>query len=320
MPSERDYYDVLGVGRGASQDEIKNAYRKLARKYHPDVNKEKGAEDKFREATEAYEILSDPEKRKQYDQFGHSFFRSGPGGARPGAGYGGAQHIKIDFDDFFGGGKGFMGMGLDEILEALGGQVRGGRAGRRSAPRPKGQNLEHRVMLDFLESMNGTERNVVVQETDPETGRSSSQTITVKIPPGVRDGQKIRVRGKGGAGPGGRGDLMIDCHVKKHLYFRREGDDIHVDLPVSIVEASLGAKIDVPTIDGMTTVTVPPGVAGGRKLRLKGKGVPAGTGRGDQYVLIRIVPPEKISSKGGDLLKQFDEIENFDPRSESPWK
>lgn len=331
MNDKRDYYDVLGVSRTASPEEIKNAYRRLARKYHPDVNKEEDAEAKFREATEAYDVLSDSEKKKQYDRFGHAAFGGGPrpgggGGFAGEAGFGGGQRVNINFEDIFGGGSGFMSMGLEEILDALGGQVGGRRrrhpGSRRRAAAPRGHNLEHGVMLDFMEAITGTERSVVIQEKDPQGGAPTRQTISVKIPPGVRDGQKIRVREKGEVGPGGRGDLIIHCRVKKHLYFRREGDDIHIDIPVSIVEASLGGKVDVPTVDGMTTVTIPPGVAGGRTLRLKGKGISNGKGgdRGDQYVHLLVTPPQEISPAGKELLEQFDTVEDYDPRRDVPWK
>jgi DnaJ-class molecular chaperone len=334
MADKRDYYEVLGVKRNASSDEIKRAYRKLARKYHPDVNKAEDAATKFREATESYEVLSDGEKRKTYDQFGHAAF-GGPAGARRGRGAGGpwpggAQGVQFDFSDIFGGGRGggrsgggFMGMGLDEILEALGGRPRSARRSRRpTGPAPRGQSIEHRVMLDFLEAVHGTSTTLRLQETDPKTGQSASQTITVKIPPGVRDGQKIRLRGKGESGPGGAGDLLIICHIKKHLYFRREGNDLYVEVPISIVEATLGAKVDVPTIDGTMTVTIPPGVASGRRLRLKSKGiaVPGMEGqRGDQYVIIKIVPPTEVSKGGREMLEKFSKSDDIDPREDAPW-
>jgi DnaJ-class molecular chaperone len=336
MPSQRDYYDILGVKRSATDAEIKSAYRKLARKYHPDVNKDSDATQKFQEATEAYEVLSDAEKRKTYDQFGHAAFGGGP---RPGPGGGprgpAGQSVHFDFSDIFGGGGGgrggFSSMGLDEILEALGEQMRSGRggagsrgaAGRRSQPQPKGQTIEHRVLLDFLEAIRGSQTTLRLESRDPKTNQPTTETISVKIPPGVRDGQKIRVRGKGGQGPGGSGDLIIIVHVKPHLYFRREGNDIYVELPVSITEAALGAKVDVPTIDGMTTVTIPPGVAAGRRLRLRDKGVPVkgdADNRGDQYVVIQIVPPETVSEKGRELLEQFARETSFDPRAAAPWK
>ncbi len=320
--AKRDYYDVLGVRRGATNEQIKSAYRKLARKYHPDVNKAADASQRFHEATEAYEVLSDPEKRKMYDQFGHA----GPG-AGPGAGRGrawspaGDGGVPFDFEEMFGGagggGHGFLRMSLDEILSALRG---GGRRSRRKAPPARGRDLEHHVTLEFLEAVHGTTTRLRLQRQD-ERGRTHSQTIDVKIPPGVRDGARVRLRGKGAEGAGGAGDLYIVCHVRPHPYFRREGSDIYIDVPVSITEAALGAKVDVPTIDGMTTVTVPPGTGGSRRLRLKGKGLrsAAGDGRGDQYVVVKVVPPPKLSEDGAKLLRQFDAVEKFDPREGVPW-
>jgi len=326
MAQKRDFYDVLGVKKGATAAQIKSAYRKLARKYHPDVNKASDATEKFQEATEAYGVLSDDKKRQTYDQFGMAAFTQGAaggpppgwGGGRGGPGMGG-QRVNINFADIFGGaggggGGGFAGMGLDEILEALGGGApRRSARGRRPGPAPKGQDVEYRVMLDFLQGIRGTELSLKVD----------SQNISVKIPAGVKDGQKIRLRGKGHPGHGGNGDLLIECKIRKHLYFHREGHNITVEVPISITEAALGAKVDVPTIDGITTVTVPAGVASGRRLRLKEKGVlPAGKDktRGDQYVTLKIVPPEKLSKEGRELLEKFDKKNHYDPRADAPWK
>ncbi|MCD4824459.1 MAG: DnaJ domain-containing protein [Phycisphaerae bacterium] len=333
MANKRDYYEVLDVSRGATDKQIKSAYRKLARKYHPDVSKAPDADKKFREATEAYEVLSDKEKRKTYDQFGHAAFGGpGRGGAGPQGwpgGMGAGQSVSFDFGDIFGGGSrsgrssgGFAGMGLDEILEALGGQARRRSTRGPAGPAPKGRDIEHRVMLDFLHAVRGTTTSLRLEATDPHTGKTTNQTLSVKIPPGVRDGQKIRVRGKGEEGPGGAGDLLIICHIKKHLYYRRDGNDIYVEIPIGIVEAALGSKVDVPTIDGMTTVTIPPGISGGRRLRLKGKGIaPQGKTdqRGDQYVVIKIVPPEKVTPDGKKLLEEFRETNPYDPREGAPW-
>lgn len=329
MAQKRDFYDVLSVKKGATAAQIKSAYRKLARKYHPDVNKASDATEKFQEATEAYGVLSDDKKRKTYDQFGMAAFTQGTaGGPPPGWGGGacrggpgmGGQRVNINFADIFGntgggGGGGFAGMELDEILEALGGgprrSVRGGRP--RAAGPMKGQDAEYRVMLDFLQGIRGTELSLKVD----------SQTISIKIPPGVKDGQKIRLRGKGHPGRGGNGDLLIECSIRKHLFFHREGNNITVEVPISITEAALGAKVDVPTIDGITTVTVPPCVASGRRLRLREKGVlPAGKNatRGDQYVILKIVPPEKLSKGGRELLEKFDKNNHYNPRTNAPWK
>jgi DnaJ-class molecular chaperone len=334
--AKKDYYDVLGVSRSASDSEIKSAYRKLARQYHPDVNKEGGSEQKFKEATEAYEVLSDPEKRKMYDQFGHA----GPSG---GFGGGGAQSTgwqggqTVNFEDFFGGGagpraagprgggggSGFMRMSLEEIMEALRGGGGGG-AGTRTRRRPrraaaKGQDVQHDLQLHFVEAIHGTTKTLKIAQGPG--GAEGSETIDIKIPPGVKDGQKIRVKGKGQTGPGGQGDLYIVCHVRRHPFFRREGDDIHVDVPISIAESVLGGKVDVPTLDGLTTVTVPPGTPSGRKLRLRGKGVHGRDGnQGDQYVAIKVVPPETVSDEGKELIEKFSQSESHDPRANAPWK
>ena len=320
--AKRDYFDVLGVGRKATDAEIKAAYRKAARKYHPDVNKKPGGEEKFKEATEAYEVLSDAKKRKMYEQFGHAgpgmgFGQGAQGHTRTGApgGFGG-----ISFEEIFGaareGGSGFMGMGLDEILSSLGGGRRTSRR-RKAPPRAtRGQDVQYDLMLDFLQAAWGTTTSIRVQRD------GKTETIDVKIPPGVQDGSKIRVRSKGGDGPAGAGDLYITTRIRPHPYLRREGDDIYVDVPISITEAALGGKVDVPTIDGMTTMTVPPGAGGTKRLRLKGKGVRSrsGKGRGDQYVVMQIVPPAKLSERGKQILKEFQDAEPYDPRAEAPWK
>ena len=319
--AKRDYYEVLGVKRDAGEAEIKSAYRKLARKYHPDVNKASDAAERFKEATEAYEVLSDPQKRRMYDQFGH--VRPGgvgrPGGAKTYTWQSG-EGVPFDIGDLFGrsgrGGGGFAGMSLDEILEALGGEF--GRRGRRAQARAaKGPDIEHHVSLDFMQAVWGATTSLRIQQAG-----GSGETISVKIPPGVRDGSKIRVAGKGGEGPGGRGDLYIIVHVSEHPYFRRVGNDIYVEVPVSIAEAALGAKVDVPTIDGMTTVTIPPGTSSARRLRLREKGVkgPGGQARGDQYVEIKIVPPPKLSAGGQELLRKLQAADPFDPREHAPWK
>ncbi|MBS3735074.1 MAG: DnaJ domain-containing protein [Phycisphaerae bacterium] len=317
--AKRDYYDILGVQRDATQDKIKSAYRALARKYHPDVNKASDATEKFREATEAYEVLSDPDKRKAYDQFGHAGVSGGapragaPGGGRTWGYSPGGRGVR--FEDVFGGGESaFMGMGLDEILEQLGGMGRRRRSGGRAATR-RGADLQYDLTLDFMAAVRGTTTSVRLRHN------GQSQTVSVKIPPGVREGSKIRLRGKGRSGPGGSGDLYIVTHIRPHPYFRRDANDIIVEVPISITEAALGAKVDVPTIDGMTQVTVPPGSASSRKLRLRGRGVaPVGGGkRGDQYVVLKIVPPETVSDEGRALLEQFDDVETFEPRANVPW-
>jgi curved DNA-binding protein len=320
--AKRDYYDVLGLKRDASADQIRSAYRKAARKFHPDVSKAPDAADKFKEATAAYEVLSDPQKRQAYDRFGFAGPGGGPfGGGRPGgrtATWQGPQGVSFDFEDLFGGGGrggrgGFGGMGLEEILEALsgGGRARGRRASAERAP-VRGEDVAHDLWLDFLEAARGTSASLRLQR---ETGQT--ETLRVRIPPGVHEGQRIRLAGKG---PGG-GDLYIVVHVREHPYFRRDGGDIYLDLPVSVAEAVLGATIEVPTLDGPTKLKIPP-CSGSRTLRLRGLGVPSpgGEGRGDQYVVLKVVAPPAISEQGAKLIRQFQETEKHDPRKDMPWK
>jgi curved DNA-binding protein len=301
------------------------------------VNKEGGSEQKFKEATEAYEVLSDAEKRKMYDQFGHDGPTGGFGGA-------GAQSTgwrqggqSVNFEDFFGGGgprstgggrggagSGFMRMGLEEIMEALrggGGQgaSTGTRTRRRSRRAAPGRDVQHDLQLHFVEAIHGTTKTLKIAQGPG--GAEGSETIDIKIPPGVKDGQKIRVKGKGQSGPGGQGDLYIVCHVRPHPFFRREGNDIHVDVPISVAESVLGGKVDVPTLDGLTTVTVPPGTPSGRKLRLRGQGIEARNGeKGDQYVLIKVVPPKDVSDEGRELIEKFRHSDPHDPRADAPWQ
>jgi len=312
--AKRDYYDVLGVKRNASADEIRAAFRALARKYHPDVNKAPDAEAKFREASEAYEALSDPEKRKIYDRFGHQ----GPGpGPRGGGGHPGGAGVPVDFGDLFGGlGGGFAGMSLKDILNSLRDRASGGRARRRPA---RGADSESHLTLDFMQTVRGTATRLRIRRPGPD-GAPHEETIEVKIPPGVQEGSKVRVRGKGQAGGREAGDLYILVHVRPHPYFRREGDDIQVTVPISIAEAALGAKVDVPTLDGLTTVTIPPGTASSQRLRLRGKGVRRpGKEPGDLYVEIDIIPPKDPTPQQRECLQRLAEISKDDPRSRCPW-
>lgn len=333
--ADRDFYDILGVSRDAPADEIKSAYRKLARKYHPDVNKSDDAGARFREATEAYEALSDPEKRKLYDQFGRAGLQGGfagagaPGGRPGGPGSGGRTYHwsgapgggNVRFEEMFGQDSPFMHMGLEELLGALGGmgggrsrtaRGRGPGVGRR--PPQKGPDAQSDITIEFLQAVRGTTVSMKLRKPDGQ-----EETVQVRIPAGIKDGAKVRVRGKGGTGPAGPGDLYLRVHVRPHEYFRRDGNDIYLELPVSLAEATLGAKVDVPTLEGMTTLTIPPGSSSSRTLRLRGKGVPRKDGHGDMYVTLKIDPPAELSDEAKDLLRKFDEATSHDPRRDVPW-
>ena len=345
--ADRDYYEVLGLARNATPDQIKSAYRKLAKKFHPDRNRnDKDSERRFKEVHQAYEVLHDPAKRRTYDQFGHAGPRVGHGGGgagwRPGPGSTGGRTHRWESQEAPGPG-GFGADGPIEDIEDLfrvfggaagrGAQRPGGpfedffsRVGGRSGPRAAAQpdtpsqsaDAEHEVPLTFEEALRGRQLDVRISR---EGG--VSETVSVKIPSGVHDGQRIRVRGKGQSGirGGPPGDLYIICRVGAHPYFRREGDDIYIDLPLTITEATLGTKVEIPTLEGKTVLTVPPGTASGAKLRLKNLGVkPPGEGaRGHQYAMIRIVPPKQLSPEQVRLLEQFRNTGENSPRSDIGW-
>lgn len=315
--AQRDYYEILGVQRTASDDEIKRAYRKLAKQFHPDQNKgEAAAEARFKEIQEAYSVLSNKEKRQQYDAYGHAGAAGGPGGF-PGGGHARwstASGQSFDFGDiadmFDFGSAGGGGRGGGSVFEEFVRKARGGR-GARHAPPPS--DIEHPVTLTFEQAVRGTTLDFEMKDS-----RGHSQHISVRIPPGVREGQRIRVRGQGqpSAGGGPSGDLYVVCSVQSHRYFERNGNDIYLDVPVTIAEAALGAKIDLPTLEGIRTVTIPPGTPSGAKLRLTGLGVPSAKGgaRGDHYAVIKIVPPKKPTKRQRELLEQLKEADGASPR------
>lgn len=288
---DKNLYHILGVSKDATEAEIKSAYRKLARKYHPDVNKDnKEAADKFKEVSCAYDILGNKEKRQKYDSneidadgkptgFGAGGFGGGTYGGNPfGAGgnpfgAGGFQggSANFDFSSIFG----------EDIFSQFGGGARGfGASSRR--PR-KGDDLAYTMRLDFLSAALGTEKAVMIQ----------GKSVNVKIPAGTNDGQTLRLKGLGNPGPnnGPNGDVLITVNVDKHPYFSAEGLNIHLELPISIKEAVLGGKVTVPTISGKVMVTVPPYSSSGEKLRLKGKGIKNSKGQGDEIVTLKIVTP-----------------------------
>ena len=322
-PEKRDLYAVLGVARDASADVIRKAYRKLARRHHPDVNPgDKAAEERFKEISEAYDVLSDTEKRRNYDEFGEVALQGGFDAER-------ARRAREAFGARFGGepgpGEGGFASGepfefgdLDDLLGRFGFGGRGGRGGAGRAGL-RGSDIEAQLELDFLEAARGGEKRLTLQLLG-EDGRPRSQTLTVRIPAGVGDGGRIRLRGKGGPGLGGGppGDLWATVRVRPHPVFRREGRDLIVEVPVTIAEAIRGAKIEVPTLDGRATVSVPPGTDSGKKLRLRGKGIPdpAGKAPGDLYAVIQVRVPKQLDADGLAALETLAKAGPEDPRKE----
>ena len=372
--SKRDYYEVLGVSKTATQDELKKAYRKLARKYHPDLNKDnEEAAEKFKECNEAYSVLSDDQKRAQYDQFGHAAFENG--GMGGGGGFGGA-----------GGFGGFGGSGMEDIFDMFfGGQ--GGRGGSRAKTGPqRGADLRFDLEITFEEAAFGLEKEINLYrdetcdhchgegaepgskvESCPECNGTGyvrftqntmfgqmvnerpcsrckgegkiisepckecrgkgtvkrNKKLKVKIPAGVDNGSRLRVSGEGEAGAKGgpNGDLYVYLYVKPHKFFERDGTTVLCEVPINIVQATLGADIKVPTLDGQVTMKVPEGTQPGKVLRLKGKGIPSlrGGSRGDQFVRIKVVVPTKLSDKQKDALRKFADIskDNINPEEKS---
>jgi len=312
----KDYYAVLGVSESATPEEIKKAYRKLARKYHPDVSKEADASDRFKDVGEAYEVLKDPEKRAEYDQLRKYGTRDDgsfqpPPGWQSASGFGGGGYTEADarqFSDFF--------------EEIFGGGRRGGFGGGgfRQSMRMRGEDVHARLALFLEEAFNGCEKQVsfTVHEPDDQ-GRliPRQKTLKVKIPAGMRDGQHIRLKGQGAPGVGGgeSGDLFIEVELAPHPHFSIEGRDVLVTVPISPWEAALGATVTVPTVSGKVNVKVPKGATSGRKLRLKGKGFP-GKHPGDQIVVLQVAMPEQHTAEAEALYEKLAELEKgFNPRS-----
>ena len=361
MPDQkRDYYEVLGVSKGASDDEIKKAYRKMAKQYHPDLNPgDKTAEAKFKEVNEAYEVLSDKEKRSRYDQFGHAGvdpnFGAGAGG--PFGGFGGADFGDIDLGDIFG--------------SFFGGGFGGGSGSRRNGPM-KGDTLRAGVTITFEEAAFGCEKEIILnREETCETCHGSGcepgttaevcpncrgtgtvriqrgggaftfattascpkcngtgkiihqpcktcngsgsvrkqRKITVKIPAGIDNGQAVSLRGQGGAGRNGgpAGDLIISVTVRPHAFFKRDGTSVYLEQPVSFLQATLGAELEIPTIDGKVKWTLPEGTQPGTTFRLRGKGIPSinGRGRGDQFVTVQVQVPKNLTREQKEALHAY---------------
>ena len=292
----RDPYDILGVPRSATPEQIREAHRKLAKKFHPDLNKTAEAGAKFKEIQEAYDLLSDAQKRKQFDQFGHAGPSMGgaPGGAQAGWGNVDASTFEEIFGDFMGGGA-----------RRAGGRRGGARAG---------EDLESRITVDFMTAALGGVRHVSLE--------SGGQPISldVRIPPGIESGGDLRLRGKGGEGMGGgpAGDLVLHISVAPHPWFRREGLDVIVEVPISIAECALGTSVEVPLLEGTATLRVPAGTASGKRLRLKGKGVAAKGDTGDLYAVIRVEAPKALNDEDRAALERMKATEP-DPRADAPW-
>ncbi|MBU9672825.1 molecular chaperone DnaJ [Planococcus sp. CP5-4] len=358
--NKRDYYEVLGVSKDASKEEIKKAYRKLSKQYHPDINKEADASEKFQEVKEAYEVLSDEQKRAQYDQFGHQDPNQGFGGG----GFGGAEGFGFDdiFSTFFGGGT---------------------RRRDPNAPR-KGDDLQYSMNIDFLDAVFGQETEIEIPKDEtcetcdgsgakPGTSKKTCpycegvgqlnvaqdtpfgrmvnrrachhcegtgqiieekcttcrgagkvrkiKKIKVTVPAGVDDGQQLRVSGQGGPGFNGgpAGDLYVLFRVKPHPHFERDGDDIHLELPITYPQAALGDEIEVPTVSGKVKLKIPAGTQNGARFRLRGKGVQNvhGYGVGDQHITIKVKVPTKLSEKQKQLLREFAEVSGDIPEEQS---
>jgi DnaJ-class molecular chaperone len=349
MPVEfKDYYKTLGVERSADAKTIKSAYRRLARKHHPDVAKGKDAE-RFKEINEAYEVLSDPDKRRRYDSLGPDWQRyAQPGaGARPGGGF----HVEYgpggesDFSDFFrtifgdlgarvGGGRGARSRGGEINLEDL---LGGGVRGSGGPSRARGQDVEAQVEVSLEEAFSGTRRTFAMELDEPcptchgsgnvggkpcaTCGGSGWQRtrrqVDVKIPAGVRTGQRVRVSGEGAKGGAARGDLYLGVTVAPHPLFERKDDDLHVELPVTAPEAALGVSVEVPTLRGKVSMKIPPVTSSGRTFRLPGYGMPRvkGGGAGDEFVKVKIVMPASLDEKERKLYEQLKALRSDNPRA-----
>lgn len=324
----KDYYTSLGVPRDASEADIKKAFRKLARQHHPDVAKDKKtAEEKFKQINEAYEVLSDPEKRKRYDQLGADWEhgqqfrpppdwqgREGRGAARNGED-GEEFHFEgTGFSDFFeqffgGGGRG----------RGAGGMFREGRGSGMEYSAP-GSDMEGDILVTLDEVVHGSSRTISLQRVDPSTGKTSTETIKVRIPPGVREGQIIRVRGKGGEGTGGGapGDILLRVRLAAHPDFRAVGADLYYDLDIAPWEGVLGATVSVRTLGGArVNVRIPPGTNNGARFRVRGHGLPKAKSpeHGDLYVVIEVQLPEKVTDEERVLWEKLREVSRFNPRT-----
>lgn len=334
-----DYYEVLGVARNASQADIQKAYRELARKHHPDMNPEdKSAKKKFQKIQAAFDVLNDPQKREMYDRYGSSFETMGAGGPRAGSytwhgapgtgqaagagtGPGGFNFEDIDFGQFFGERYGAPeaeagaapGGGFADIFN----QFRRAGSGKKSGRSRRGADLVHEIAIPFTTSITGGEVQLSVARQPGHT-----ETLAVKVPPGIEDGKKIRLRGQGEqpSGRGQPGDIILTVHVEPHPFFHRKGNNLIVRVPVTLGEAALGAKVDVPTPKGTVAVQIPPGTSSGQKLRVKGHGVTPKSGPpGDLLAEIQIVLPKQLDDAAREEIRKIDQRYPQKPRANLRW-
>ena len=316
----KDYYDVLGVARNASSGAIKKAFRKLAREHHPDVAKDKkGAEEEFKALNEANEVLSDPEKRRKYDELGANWKHPERQATQPQGGFGGGPEDGSEFH--------FDGTGFSDFFEQFfGGRNRtGGGAGQKrengsggAAFAQRGQDIEADILVTLDEVLHGATRTIQFQRTDPRTGQSSTQILRVKIPVGVREGQRIRLTGNGheGISGGDPGHLYLRVTFAKHPDFRVRDANLFHDLDLSPWEAALGTTVRIPTLDGMVSLKIPPGTAAEREFRLRGKGLPAGDGtRADLHAVVHIQIPPELTPDEKVLWEQLAAGSTFNPRN-----
>ena len=320
MPVEfKDYYNLLGVARDARDAEIKKSFRKLARRYHPDVAKDKStAEEKFKEINEANEVLGDPEKRRKYDQLGASWNQPGEQAA---AHRGGFEREGGSGNEFH-----FEGTGFSDFFEQFFGSHNhpfesSGRKGKRGADRARfarrGNDIVSDILVTLDEILTGSSRTIRLLRTDPQTGQSTTQTLLVKIPSGVREAQLIRLSGKGEEGTGGEdsGHLYLRVKFARHPDFRVQGNNLYYDLELSPWEAVLGASVQIPTLDGMVSMKIPAGTAAGQQFRLRGKGLPLGSGVwGELYAIVSIQTPTHLTAEEKVLWEQLAAKSAFKPR------